>query len=129
MLNPAPRTNIELLALRLRHSEDRHEEGSAIAEALAYIACDLEDSHYDGQLAAHYNAFCDDERTTCRTGRAAAAAIQAIEVDAALHRMNTDDFLKEIVRRAGLPEEDDDSGLPPEVEAELSEMAEDLLRD
>lgn len=27
------------------------------------------------------------------------------------------------------PEEDDDSGLPPEVEAELSEMAEDLLRD
>lgn len=127
MLNPTSRTNIELLALRLRHSEDRHEEGSAVAEALAYIACDLEDGHYDGQLAAHYNAFCEDERTTYRTGRAAASVIQAIEADAALHRMNTDDFLKEVVRRAGLPESDGVDFV--DDEAILSEMAQGLLRD
>ncbi|PZU87175.1 MAG: hypothetical protein DI528_08170 [Shinella sp.] len=106
MLNSASRANIELLALRLRHNEDRHKEDSTIAKAFAYIACDLEDGSYDGQLAAHYHAFCEDERTAYRTGRAAAAVIQAIEADAALHRMNTDDFLKEVVRHAGLPESD-----------------------
>jgi hypothetical protein len=92
------RESIEALALRVRSHEKSHNESDATTQALAYIACELEDGDYGARLAAHYDAFCKDQRTSNQTGLAATSTIQDIGKIADIRSAN--DVLMMIIARA-----------------------------
>lgn len=113
------RESIAALALRVRSHEHLHEEDSATGQNLAYIACELEDGDYGARLAAHYDAFCKDQRTSNQTGLAASSTIADIGKIADIR--SADDLLMMIIARAGQTtlSEPDFVEMTPEDEANI----------